>query len=259
MSASIETLRDTSLTVRNVRGVLETFFRRLLSIKDATIKQRIQTVYWLVKEEVANRKLASLQELIDTVGNNPVLRDFKHVSSTAISGFLLLISDQITDETMEMIKKAGVYATMFDESTDVAHKSQYITFVRFVDNLGQPVIRFLDLRSLGAGGGTAENLTRTWVEVAEDYDLDKERHICLGCDGASSCIGRSKSHSVLLKSNDKCPSMISIHCYAHRLALACCDTKTSLKQLTAFESVLLVTRRFFSMSHLNTGGCLKNA
>ena len=52
---------------------------------DETVAQRIRMIYWLVKEEIANRKLESLHDLIKDVGEYEKLRALKHTSSTAVS------------------------------------------------------------------------------------------------------------------------------------------------------------------------------
>ena len=69
--------------------------------KVQTVSERIQQIYWLMKEQIAHRKLPSLQALFDKIGRNDLLYDFRHTSSSSVSEFILLISDHITGKILQ--------------------------------------------------------------------------------------------------------------------------------------------------------------
>ena len=56
--------------------------------KAITVAERVHLIYWVMKEEIANRKVSSLQSLIDLIGHNDRLRDMHKTSSTAVSEFI---------------------------------------------------------------------------------------------------------------------------------------------------------------------------
>lgn len=58
-------------------------------------------------------------------------------------------------------------------------------------------------------------------------DKWKQKLVCLGSDGASVMIGKNNSVYVHLKTD--VPSLISIHCIAHKLELGFQDTIKDLK------------------------------
>jgi len=89
-------------------------------------------IVWLIKEELANRNLSSLQALVDKVGANERLNDFGHCSSTAVSEMILLISEVVTEKIQGEITKYHLWSTMVDETSDISPFQQYITFVRYV-------------------------------------------------------------------------------------------------------------------------------
>ena len=85
-----------------------------------------------MKEEIANRKIASLQTLVDRIGHNDRLRDLRHISSTAVTEFILLISKHLSNHIVSAVKKSTCWATictMVDEITGIATFQPYITFV----------------------------------------------------------------------------------------------------------------------------------
>lgn len=221
-----------------------------------TVAQRILQIYWLLKEEVANRKVHSLQVLIDRIGCNERLKDFRHTSSTSVSEFIELISTYISGRIASEVRKSPCWASMVDETTDITSTQQYITFVQYLNSRGKKVTSFLDIRPIDERGGTAENLFATWKEVADDYDLDTTKHVALACDGAAAMLGCKKSLSKkILEMN---PATYIVHCYAHRLALACTDTVKELKDIQDCERALVQTWKFFSVSTVKTAKLRKN-
>ena len=59
-----------------------------------------------MKEEIANRKIAPLQTLVDRIGHNDRLRDLSHISSTAVTEFTLLISEHLSNHIDSAVKKS---------------------------------------------------------------------------------------------------------------------------------------------------------
>ena len=139
---------------------------------------------------------------------------------------------------------------MVDETTDIATFQQYITFVQYINTKGCQATAFLDIRHIDACGATAANLFRLWNEVACDYDLDVSKHVTFACDGAAAMIGRCNSFSQKL--TKQCPATYTVHCHAHRLALACTDTVKELQHIQDCERGLVQTWKYFSRSPLKT-------
>ena len=68
--------------------------------------------------------------------------------------------------------------------------------------------------------GTAITIADSITKLCTDLDLDMLYCFCgLGSDGASVMLGSREGISKLLR--DKSPFLVSNHCIAHRLALAC--------------------------------------
>ena len=83
-------------------------------------------------------------------------------------------------------------------------------------------------------------------------NLDMDNRLCgLGSDGASIMLG-IRGVSKLLK--DTVPFLVSHHCIAHRLALACGQSANEIQYLRKFKSVLDQLYRFYSHSAVRTAG-----
>ena len=130
-----------------------------------------------------------MQTLVNRIGHNNRLRDLRHTSSTAVTEFILLISDHLSNCIVSEVKQSPCLATMVDDTTDVTTLLQYITFIRYVNARGGQSTAFLDIRLIDAHEASAVNLFRLWNEVAIDYNLDVSKHVAIACDGAAAMIG----------------------------------------------------------------------
>jgi len=234
-----------SLAVQRKGSIFEQALVSMEDEKRTVVCHRLRLIYWLVKEEIANRKLPSLQAVVDKVSNNKVLQNFGHVSSTSVSEMIYLISHSIQQEIVNDIKSAKFWATLVDETTDISNLQQYITFVRYVRH-GEQKTKFVDIRPINEDGATAENLFRYWNAVNNDLDLCPETHVGLACDGAAAMMG--KHNSLSQKVINEFPSTTAIHCHAHRLALVCTDAASNVDEIKEFESTLVQLWKFFAVS-----------
>ena len=238
----LESMQKEQLKISSVFH--EEFLRKEENKLDITAS-RFQMVYWLLKEEISNRKLKSLQDLVDKVGNNVLLSRFSHTSSYSVSEMIFIIGDYLKSIVLDEIREAGFWSSLVDESTDVSNFQQFITFVRYLKN-GKPLTRFLDTRRVNADGANARNLHRIWNEVVLENQLDMINHVGLSCDGAAVMLGKKNSLAEKIKA--VAPSTIVTNCHSHRLALTCSGSIEAVKEISDFESILLQLWKFFTAS-----------
>ena len=91
---------------------------------------------------------------------------------------------------------------------------------------------------------------KIWNLFVEENSLSKPNHVGFRCDEADAMIDRKNSLSVNVQT--KCPATIFIHCYAHRLALACSDSVIGLENIKNLEIALVQLRKFFAISPKKT-------
>ena len=73
------------------------------------------------------------------------LSNLRHISSTEVTEFILLISEHLSNHIVSAVKKSPSWATMVDETIDIATFQQYITFVQYVSTMGCQATAFLDM------------------------------------------------------------------------------------------------------------------
>jgi len=73
-----------------------------------------------LKEKIAIRKIASLQPLMDRIGHNDRLCDLHHKSSVAVTKFILLISEHLSNHIVPDVKQSPCWASMIHETINIA-------------------------------------------------------------------------------------------------------------------------------------------
>jgi len=86
-----------------------------ISDKVNTVAERIHPLYWVLKEEIANRKIASLQTLMDRIRHNDRFCDLDHDSSGAVTQFILLTLEHLSNRIVSDVKQSP--ASVVEETT----------------------------------------------------------------------------------------------------------------------------------------------
>ena len=116
---------------------------------------------------------------------------------------------------------------MSDGATDVGTREVEDVYVRFVED-GVPVNKFAGLKE--CTNAKADGVTEAVKGVMDEIDGTwKQKLVCLGTDGANVMTGKHNSVSALLKRD--VPSLVSIHCIAHKLELGFQDTVKEVKEM----------------------------
>ena len=141
------------------------------------------------------------------------------------------------------VHKSPCVGILCDESTDVANIKQLVVFVKYLVK-GLPKTRFLTVASLT--DGKAETIEQKLLEVCQACKISLSQIAGFGSDGASVMVGRSSGVATRLKRHNV--EMISIHCGAHRLALASSQAADSITYLKRFDSHLITLFYYFKNS-----------
>uniref|UniRef100_K7FL77 Uncharacterized protein n=1 Tax=Pelodiscus sinensis TaxID=13735 RepID=K7FL77_PELSI len=189
----------------------------------------------LVLGEEAARKLNDI-----SVSNNTVLRQINKLSQK--------ISEQVVDE----IKKSPLFAIQLDESTDVSLCSQLLVFAQYVvkedfKDEGVCVCVTLDTTT------KAQDVMEIVNNFFEVHGLDWVNLVGVTTDGAPAMLDSRSGFQTLVK--QRTPMITRVHCFIHREALA---SKTLLDQLNAVFEVnriksLALNSRLFKRFCLDMG------
>ena len=100
--------------------------------KDSVYYNALLTMFWLAKEEVANKKLVSLPKLLEQVGVED-MRFFQHRSQGSIREMFLLLGETVKAQMIRKVSEGSSYGLLSDEFCDVSNKEQLVTFIKYVD------------------------------------------------------------------------------------------------------------------------------
>ena len=242
-------LAESHAAASKVTGGIRAALQEQVSMQRMDVISALKCLYWLVKEEVAHQtKFTSILELAKSIGcpylsELDVSKGAKYTSHMMIDDFLTVLSDSVAATVLGDVHKSPCVGILCDESTDVANIKQLVVFVKYLVK-GLPKTRFLTVASLT--DGKAETIEQKLLEVCQACKISLSQIAGFGSDGASVMVGRSSGVATRLKSHNV--EMISIHCGAHRLALASSQAADSITYLKRFDSHLITLFYYFKNS-----------
>ena len=132
---------------------------------------------------------------------------------------------------------------MIDESADRATAHNLVMYTRYVLD-GKVHNRFLCL--VGLPGGTASEIVDTVLKVFAARSMSLEKLCGIATDGASAMVECRREVTTQLKQNN--PYLLSVHCIAHRLALATRQATNSVPYVKQYQLYVNNIYRYFRYS-----------
>ena len=142
-------------------------------------------------------------------------------------------TDAPDEEISEVIKDEigdSLFSILIDESRDISVAEQMAVIVRFVNNSGMVVERFLGLKHVE--DTTANALKKALLEMLAKYHLPIARLRGQGYDGASNM--RGEFNGLQKKIRDENPYAFYVHCFAHQLQLVIVSVTTCCSSFNDF-------------------------
>ncbi|XP_020699670.2 zinc finger MYM-type protein 1-like [Dendrobium catenatum] len=130
----------------------------------------------------------------------------KEICSATVAETLISIMKDIGD---------SYYAVLVDESRDVSTKEQLAIAVRYVDNLGQVVERFIGIKHVTSTN--AISLKAAIEDILAKHSLSIHRIRGQRYDVASNMRGEFHGLKALILNDN--PHAFYVHCFAHQLQL----------------------------------------
>jgi hypothetical protein len=214
-------------------------------INTETLIRNLRSVYWLVQEEIAQLKFESLHQLMTLQGVSMKFSGSKTVSQ-AIEALSIVIEENLILD----LKSSPFVALLTDETTDTANLKQLIFYLRYLVG-GRPVTSFFGIHDIP--DGTAETITDEARQLLTDLGISSSSLVGFGSDGAAVMTGSKSGVAARLSSSS--PFLISIHCLAHRLALAAKDACDSNQYLhKQFQSAIHSIYQYYANSPVRAAG-----
>ncbi len=215
----------------------------------------LKCLYFLAKNELPHTtNFSSLLDLAISLGCD-YMRELRQGSNASyrseqtIAEFLFSLYDCIKQNVMASMHESSTISIMVDESTDVAVFKQLVVYGRGVMG-GKLECHFLGIRDLP--DGRAVTIEKSLSEFLQDINFDVNDISSFGSDGANVMTGRKQGVATLLKRINN--NIISIHCVAHRLALATSQASESITYLRRFKEILSSLFYFYHNSPVRQAG-----
>ncbi|XP_066392140.1 uncharacterized protein [Miscanthus floridulus] len=138
-------------------------------------------------------------------------------------------AEEVTAVSMIEIR-GRKFSVLIDESRDVSIKEQMAVILRFVNDKGQVVERFLGLQHVQSC--TAIALKEALVDMLSSHNLSISMLRGQGYDGASNMRGKFNGVQKLIR--DENPDAFYVHCFAHQLQLVVVAVSTSSADIADF-------------------------
>ena len=182
--------------------------------KEEVYYNTFMAMYWLMKEELPNKKFTSLLSLLESVGVEDI-KYFKHRSAGSIREMFLLLGGVVKARLIKDVSRASCYGLLADEVCDVANKEQLVTFIKFVHpDTGKANTVFLSasdiLENSTTGSPDAITIKDAIVAQIETAEIEKHKLASFGSDGVSVMTGKRNGVAARLRAEIK-PS-INVHC-----------------------------------------------
>ena len=218
------------------------------TVKNEVLVKVFSTLYWLAKEEIANKKATSLLALLERLGLEE-MRHFQHRSRGSIREVFLFLGKAVKNRVIVAAASSDAFGCLADEVTDISVLQQFVVFVKYVNSSGKPQTDFLHTEHM-TDGATGQELAKCLKKVVQECQMKLNKMKSCVTDGAGAMIGRHNGMAAIVKRD--VPDLINIHCVCHRLALACADASKELKYITKVEALLLQVWKFYEYSPKKT-------
>ena len=193
------------------------------SSRNRTVEAVVRNAYFLMKEEISNRKLKALNQLTDQQGVREV-SFFSHDSARTEQEIFRAVGEAALHTFLPDAKEAGSYGLLVDDLTDISVKEQMICFIQYRDPEGNTETKFLFVTDLlkNSVSADAETIFGAIVDGIKNLGLDPDKFSSICTDGAAVMVGEKTGLAGRLRK--KFPKILTFHCICHRLALATVDT-----------------------------------
>ena len=175
----------------------------------------------------------------------------KYTSHGITEEFLKVLGNQISQAQLEDLLKSPFYSIMIDESTDMSVINEMVVYARYIDSSALVKTAFLKIVELR--NGSADTIEEALLAYLSDNSIPISGLVGFGSDGAAVMTGRLSGVATRLKRRQ--PILTSIHCVAHRLALAVGQAGEKVPFLSnTFKPTLRQLFNFYENSSVRMSG-----
>lgn len=175
---------------------------------------------------------------------NPGKGKTNYLSSTIVNEIVDVMGDCVLQKILTEIERAKYYGIIVDSTPDLSHVDQLAVVIRYVDEHGQPVERFIKFEPLRSH--SSSTLCETILNLFETLKIDIKNCRGQSYDNASNMAGKYSGLQARIKEIN--PLAEYVPCSAHSLNLVISVAVECCPQVVSFFGFLQNLYNFFSAS-----------
>jgi hypothetical protein len=239
------------MVLASVTQPITVAFAHAITKANAALTAASRNVYWLAKEEVATYKYSSLNYLNKLQGcaawqDLNVAKNAQYTSYHIAEEMQDTISSCIEEDIDRFLNNSLFFGLLLDESTDISSCKNLIVYIRLIVNHGIFETHFFKLLEVECQV-TGQNL---YSLLKESRKIPISKCVGLATDGARAMTGKENVLAALMKKDN--PYLVSVHCIAHRLALAASQLVKDFPYQVKFQCCLVSIYSYFKHSATHT-------
>ena len=235
----------------SIDGGIAQSFEHQWEAEESAVKAALACVYFLASEEIPHTtKYESLMKLLSYLGlpHLDVLNkggNAKYTSYRTVDELLTLLGDEVRQAVVGAVKASPCIGIICDETTDLSTSKELVIYAKAIV-CGEVKTHLLGLKELPRGDSDAATISKSILDTIDNYRIEVQCVAAFGSDGASAMTGKSNGVAARLKQQQ--PSLVSIHCVGHHLALAVIEAANTVPSVKQFKSHLNSLFAYFHRS-----------
>lgn len=218
--------------------------------RNGSIIAALRTVYWIVTEEIANRKYASLLKLQRLQGcvdvQNLRIGGNASYDSPDIFNQLLSALNEVVEERIDSkLRLSPCIGVGIDESTDRSNEKHIVAVARYIDlesaNVATTFVKCREVED-----GRASGIYNSMKGILNEKRIPMRKVGGLGTDGASVMTGHLNGVTMLMRTDN--PHCISVHCVCHRLNLAVSQACKNVPDMSSLTNIISAIYNYICQS-----------
>lgn len=167
-----------------------------------------------------------------------------YLSKTIYEEFIVLMAKKVSNSITEELKKCKYFSMIVDSTPDIAHNDQLALIIRYVQQDGVPIERFL--KFLPNVGHKAQDMFDCLTNTFKSLGIDISNCRGQSYDNAANMSGIYNGLQAKIK--ELCPQAYYIPCSAHSLNLVGSSAAECCMEATAYFDLLQGLYNFFGAS-----------
>ncbi|MCO5579868.1 hypothetical protein L7F22_033730 [Adiantum nelumboides] len=152
----------------------------------------------------------------------------------------------LMNSTLKRVFRSPFFGVLIDESNDISKHGHLIIYLSYLIDDCIPIYSFYGI--VRVSDGTARSIFNVVVDELKKNDFDLSKLIAFGSDGCSTMTGSENGVATLFKKHVN-PFLTSIHCVAHRAALAVSSVAKNLEIAITLEKLVNSIATHFNHSN----------